>query len=141
VRSGLVLRIARPTDHLTTIATMYAEGLRLMVLGQFTDHDGFDGVILGHVGGPFHIEFTTNRARVAGTAPSDEHLLVFYEPDPNEWARGCDRLIGAGFRAVPSANPYWDREGRTFEDADGYRIVLQNAARMPDSRHGLDQQR
>jgi hypothetical protein len=27
---------------------------------------------------------------------------------------------------VPSANPYWDRKGRTFEDVDGYRVVLQN---------------
>jgi hypothetical protein len=24
-------------------------------------------------------------------------------------------------------NPYWDRSGRTFEDPDGYRVVLQNA--------------
>jgi hypothetical protein len=29
---------------------------------------------------------------------------------------------------VPSFNPYWDRDGVTFEDPDGYRIVLQKAA-------------
>jgi len=23
-------------------------------------------------------------------------------------------------------NPYWKRNGRTFEDVDGYRVVLQN---------------
>lgn len=33
-----------------------------------------------------------------------------------------------GFPTVPSFNPYWDRQGVTFEDPDGYRVVLQNAA-------------
>lgn len=33
----------------------------------------------------------------------------------------------AGFIAVRSYNSYWDAAGRTFEDADGYRVVLQNA--------------
>ena len=38
------------------------------------------------------------------------------------------RLRDAGFDPVPSFNPYWDRDGVTFEDPDGYRIVLQKAA-------------
>jgi hypothetical protein len=29
---------------------------------------------------------------------------------------------------VASFNPYWDRHGRTFADADGYRVVIQNQA-------------
>jgi hypothetical protein len=37
----------------------------------------------------------------------------------------------AGFAPVPSFNPYWDRQGATFEDPDGYRLVLQNAAWPP----------
>jgi prolyl oligopeptidase len=32
----------------------------------------------------------------------------------------------AGFVLVPSYNPYWDTAGKTFEDVDGYRVVLQN---------------
>jgi hypothetical protein len=28
---------------------------------------------------------------------------------------------------VPAFNPYWDEHGRSFEDPEGYRIVLQNA--------------
>jgi hypothetical protein len=34
-------------------------------------------------------------------------------------------MLAAGFTAVASLNPYWDVSGRTFADADGYRIVLQ----------------
>jgi hypothetical protein len=37
-------------------------------------------------------------------------------------------MLTAGFQAVPSYNPYWDRQGRTFADIDGYRVVLQNSA-------------
>jgi len=33
----------------------------------------------------------------------------------------------AGFVEVAS-NPHWERAGRTFEDLDGYRVVLQRAA-------------
>lgn len=36
-------------------------------------------------------------------------------------------MISAGFQEVSSYNPYWDLQGRTFEDIDGYRVVLRNA--------------
>jgi hypothetical protein len=44
-------------------------------------------------------------------------------------AESCKLMVAAGFRVVPSSNPYWDRTGRTFEDVDGYRVVLQKSAR------------
>jgi prolyl oligopeptidase len=40
-------------------------------------------------------------------------------------------LIEAGFREVPSFNPYWMQQGRTFEDRDGYRLVIERAAWNP----------
>src|SRR5882672_10072537 len=46
MQAGAVLRVARPTDHLTPIAEMYATVLDFAVLAQFEDHDGFDGIIL-----------------------------------------------------------------------------------------------
>jgi hypothetical protein len=48
------------------------------------------------------------------------------DPSSRKWASTCVSLERAGFRAVQSRNPYWDTDGRTFEDADGYRVVLQN---------------
>ena len=48
-----------------------------------------------------------------------------------EWQRSCDRMRAAGFRSVASDNSYWDRHGKMFEDLDGYRVVLQNAAWTP----------
>jgi len=128
MKPGSTMRVARPTDNLAAIAEMYAKGLGFDVLAEFEDHRGFDGVILGHPKQTYHIEFTFQRGHKVGKAPSRDHLLVFYVPDKNDWEAGCAQLISAGFREMPSYNPYWDLHGRTFEDIDGYRVVLQNAA-------------
>jgi len=37
-------------------------------------------------------------------------------------------MVEAGFNVVNSLNPYWDVNGRTFVDPDGYRVVIQNKA-------------
>lgn len=124
-RAMIVLRVARPTDRLAELAEMYVAGLGLQVLGHFEDHDGFDGIMVGAAGAPYHLEFTTQRGHPAGGAASPEHLLIFYVVDAEQWAVRCDAMLVAGFVAVAAHNPYWDRTGRTFEDIDGYRVVLQ----------------
>jgi hypothetical protein len=128
MKAGSVMRVARPTDNLASIAEMYERGLGFTVLARFRDHEGFDGVVLGHPHQAYHIEFTTQRGHQVGQAPSKDHLLVFYIPDQDEWTVSCEQMLAAGFRSFSSYNPYWDRHGRAFEDLDGYRVVLQNAA-------------
>ena len=122
------LRVARATDHMEEVVRFYRDALGFEVLGAFQDHDGFDGVMLGHRGSGYHLEFTHRKGHSVGRAPTDENLLVFYLPDRSEWQAAVDQICSAGHVAVASANPYWDRCGVTFEDPDGYRIVLQNAA-------------
>jgi catechol 2,3-dioxygenase-like lactoylglutathione lyase family enzyme len=122
------LRIARPTDDLAGVEAFYRDGLGLEVLDRFTDHEGFDGVMLGWKGGAWHLEFTRKAGHPAGRAPSQDHLLVFYLPERTDWERAVGRVQKAGGKAVSSFNPYWDKSGRTFEDPDGYRVVLQNTA-------------
>ena len=122
------LRVARPTDHLEQVVRFYTEGLGLTVVGSFEDHEGFDGVMLGVPGAHYHLEFTRKRGHSAGRAPTEDNLLVFYLPDHEEWQAAVDRMQTAGYQAVPSFNPYWDRDGLTYEDPDGYRVVLENAA-------------
>jgi catechol 2,3-dioxygenase-like lactoylglutathione lyase family enzyme len=125
---NVVMRVARPTDNLEAISRMYSDGLGFEVLGEFINHRGFDGVVLGHRGAPYHLELTSQHGHRVGQAPTPDHLLAFYIPERDDWERRCARLVAAGFRQVPSRNPYWDDNGRTFEDVDGYRVVLQNAA-------------
>jgi catechol 2,3-dioxygenase-like lactoylglutathione lyase family enzyme len=122
------LRVARPSDDLDRLLPFYVEGLGLDLLYRFKDHDSFDGVMLGKAGAPYHLEFTRAAGHRAGRAPTQDNLLVFYLPDEAEWQAAIDRMRAAGFDPVPSFNPYWDRMGATFEDSDGYRVVLQKAA-------------
>lgn len=122
------LRVARPTDNLDQVVTMYREGLGFEVLGNFTDHAGFDGVMLGIPGGGYHLEFTHQRDHLAGRAPTKDNLLVFYLPDRRDWTARCEQMLSAGFESVRSYNSYWEKHGRTFEDPDGFRVVIQNAA-------------
>lgn len=128
MKIGTTLRVARPTDRLDDVVRFYTEGVGLTVLGSFEDHAGFDGVMVGAANAPYHLEFTRKRGHAAGRAPTQDNLLVFYLPDRNEWQAAVDRMKSAGYEAVESFNPYWDKQGRTFEDPDGYRVVLQNAA-------------
>jgi catechol 2,3-dioxygenase-like lactoylglutathione lyase family enzyme len=125
---GTVLRVARPTDRLDEVMRFYVDGLGLRRLGSFEDHDGFDGVMVGAPGAAYHLEFTRKRGHRAGRAPTADNLLVFYLPDRREWQDAVDRMTRAGYEPVSSFNPYWDRAGRTFEDPDGYRVVLQHAS-------------
>jgi catechol 2,3-dioxygenase-like lactoylglutathione lyase family enzyme len=122
------LRVARPTDNLTAVVRFYRDGLGFEVLYEFTNHDGFDGVMLGHTGSAYHLEFTRKAGHKAGRAPTEDNLLVFYLPDEAGWKAAVARLEKTGYKPVKAFNPYWDTKGRTFEDPDGYRVVLQNAA-------------
>ena len=41
---------------------------------------------------------------------------------------GTVHMDAAGFLRVTAFNPYWEVNGVTFVDRDGYRTVLQNRA-------------
>ena len=62
------LRVARPTNDLNALfrsstsaywitAASYCDGLGFSVVGEFRDHEGLDGVMLGQPGEPYHLEF------------------------------------------------------------------------------------
>ncbi|KAI0186794.1 prolyl endopeptidase [Xylaria flabelliformis] len=127
------LRIARPTDSISSLLPFYVDGLGFEVKISFSGHDGFDGVLLSMpVSSPsalpsgYHLEFTQHVSHRAGRAPTQDNLLVFYLPDETQYRGAIERMKGAGFEPVKSFNSYWDVHGATFEDPDGYRVVLAN---------------
>lgn len=122
------MRVARPTDDLEAVTRFYRDGLGLEVIASFADHNGFDGVVLGCAGGQYHLEFTQQHGHAGGRAPTQDNLLVFYLPDRIEWEHAVQHMIKEGYSPTSSYNPYWDVNGKTFEDPDGYRVVFQNAA-------------
>lgn len=118
-------RFARATSDLEQVLLFYREGLGMTELYSFRDHEGFDGVMLGFPDEPYHLEFTREAAaREVPRAPTAENLLVLYLPERVDFERRVERMRSAGFAPVASHNPYWDRGGVTFEDFEGYRVVL-----------------
>ena len=122
------MRVARSCRNFEAIKRFYCDGLGFSLLGSFEGHNGFDGLIIGHPNAPYHLEFTKEQGITAPKAPDEEGLLVFYLPDKAEWQKRVDMMRNAGYEPVQSNNTYWDVDGITFEDPDGYRVVLQNRA-------------
>lgn len=122
------LRIARPVTNLIKSMEMYCQGLGLQELGNFSEHDGFSGVMLGGCDLSWHLEFTVCHRHPVEPVATVDDLLVLYYPDNAQWQKTCQQMLEAGFLSVNSFNPYWDVAGSTFIDNDGYRIVLQNRA-------------
>ncbi|MBL8839650.1 MAG: VOC family protein [Alphaproteobacteria bacterium] len=118
------VRIARPTDRLEAVEAFYRDGLGLPVLARFAGHAGYDGVMLGLPGRDYHLEFTRHREGSPCPAPSRDNLLVLYIPDPAHFEAARRRLEAQGHRPVEPENPWWHGRALTYEDPDGWRVVL-----------------
>jgi catechol 2,3-dioxygenase-like lactoylglutathione lyase family enzyme len=98
----------------------YRDGLGLPEIGRFRGHDGYDGVFLEVPGTGAHLELTAGGSHGAPAA-HPESLLVLYLGDRAAVEAVADRL---GAAPVAPANPYWAEHGTTFEDPDGFQVVL-----------------
>jgi catechol 2,3-dioxygenase-like lactoylglutathione lyase family enzyme len=114
------LRVARHTDRLDEVVGFYRDGIGLKQIGGFRDHEGYEGVFLEVAGTGAHLELTSGGGHVA-PEPHPESLLVLYLGDEEAVQVVAGRL---GVEPIPPANPYWADHGLTFEDPDGFRIVL-----------------
>lgn len=119
------VRVARPTDRLGDVERFYAEVLGLPVIYRFSDHAGYDGVMVGLPGTDYHLEFTSHVEGSPCPAPSRENLLVFYFHTEAQMYDVVERLAAAGHEPVDAENPYWATVGAlTYEDPDRWRVVL-----------------
>jgi catechol 2,3-dioxygenase-like lactoylglutathione lyase family enzyme len=117
------LRIARHTSDLNRIIDFYGRVLGLKVLGDFKDHHTYSGVFMGVPGQNWHLEFTSADAPPQHH-PDDDDLLVFYASSLEEFAAMKTRFVKNKIKQVTPPNPYWKKNGITFEDPDGYRVVI-----------------
>ncbi|MDM5154925.1 VOC family protein [Bacillus sp. DX1.1] len=126
MKKWVQFRIARPTDKFEEVIKFYEEGLGLKRIGEFQNHEGYDGVMLGLPDVEYHLEFTKHINGSPCPAPTKDNLLVFYMPDKAEIEKMNNRLNAMGYYEVEPENPYWKEKGTTIEDPDGWRIVLMN---------------
>lgn len=118
------MRIARPTDQLERIVEFYETGLGLQRVGEFWDHDGYDGVMFGLPDKNYHLEFTSHVSGTPCPAPTKDNLLVFYLPNWDVITDVAKKLDDMGYPEVEAENPYWQDDSITIEDPDGWRVVL-----------------
>ena len=122
------IRVARPTDRFEEVVRFYRDGLGLQEIGSFSEHDGYDGIMLGMPDAGFHLEFTRHAHGSPGDAPSKDNLLVFYIADKEAITEKANKLAAMGYPEAEPENPYWKKDGITIADSDGWRIVLMNKA-------------
>ena len=118
------IRVARPTDKLAEIVAFYRDGMGLPVIAHFENHDGYSGVILGTPTDHVHLEFTRTEAGSPCPAPTKDNLLVFYIPKDKVFAEAVKRMKDHGYQPIEPENPYWKDKSCTFEDPDGWRMVI-----------------
>jgi catechol 2,3-dioxygenase-like lactoylglutathione lyase family enzyme len=114
------VRVARHTERLAEVVAFYRDAIGLPELGGFRGHEGYDGVFLDLPGTGTHLELTGGGEQAA-PQPHPESLLVLYLGDERAVQEVAARL---GRDPVEPANPYWAEHGLTFEDPDGFRVVL-----------------
>jgi catechol 2,3-dioxygenase-like lactoylglutathione lyase family enzyme len=114
------LRVARHTERLEEVVAFYRDGIGLIEIGGFRGHEGYDGVFLALPGTGAHLELTAGGGHGA-PAPDPESLIVLYLGDDDAVRTVAARL---SVDPIPPANPYWAEHGLTFEDPDGFRVVL-----------------
>lgn len=125
-RMAVQLRIARATRRLAEMTRFYRDGLALEITDQFEDHDGYSGVVFA-LGVGVELELTRHTSGRIGAAPDGDDLLVLYLPSAAAIALARNRLESSGYASVAPLNPYWRGWAATFEDPDGWRVVLCDA--------------
>jgi catechol 2,3-dioxygenase-like lactoylglutathione lyase family enzyme len=118
------IRVARPTNKLQEVVAFYRDALGLPVIGQFEDHAGYSGVMLGLPDEGCHLEFTQADTGSPCPAPTKDNLLVLYLSDLQAHMDLVNRLQEHGHAPVEPENPYWKNRSQTFEDPDGWRVVV-----------------
>lgn len=124
MKNWVKFRIARPTDKFEEVTAFYEKGLGLKRIGEFYNHEGYDGIMFGLPEEEYHLEFTRHIDGSPCPAPTKDNLLVFYMNEDSEMKKVSTRLHTMGYGEIEPENPYWKDKGITVEDPDGWRIVL-----------------
>lgn len=116
-------RYARHTDDIDRLVKFYTDIIGLERLGGFEEHAGYNGVFLGQKGKDWHIEFTTSPERADHHADADD-LLVFYCDSREQMDDIIERATAKNIATVKPKNDYWQHNGVTLADPDGFLVVV-----------------
>lgn len=121
----MTFRIARHCNNLKSIIEFYTQVIGLKVLGNFENHDNYDGVFLGKVGLDWHLEFTTSLEQAKHQFDEDD-MLVFYPSLQQEYDTIINNIKQNKITILKAKNPYWNKNGVLIKDPVGYNVVISN---------------
>ena len=116
-------RYARHSHDIYRLIDFYSLILNFEILGEFKNHSGYDGVMLGLKDENWHLEFTQNYEKPQAKFDEDD-ALVFYPKTKKSFEKIVENLNKFKVRILQTKNPYWKNKGVCFEDCDGYKIIV-----------------
>lgn len=116
-------RYARHTSNIQILQKFYNEILGFQVLGNFVNHQGYDGVFLGFPDKDWHLEFTQNKDLPLSNFDEDD-ALVFYPLKLEEYEEISQNVLKYKVKSFLPKNPYWKENSLCFEDPDGFKIII-----------------
>ena len=119
----MILRIARHTNRIKEITQFYTGVIGLEIIGQFENHDGYDGIFIGKKNLGWHLEFTTSATAAAHIFDEDD-LLVFYPESVGEYQSILKSIALQKLEIHVPKNPYWRENGILVTDPDGFGIII-----------------
>ncbi len=121
-------RVARHTNDLEKIKNFYLDVLGFEFLGEFKNHDHYDGIFLGHSDCDWHLEFTKSDEPAIHTFNQDD-MLVFYPENDSQLVSIREKIFLFKIEIEMPKNPYWKNNGTMIKDPDGFLIVIANIKR------------
>lgn len=119
----MFLRVARHTNDLDRIEKFYVDILGFERLGGFQKHNNYDGIFIGKSGLDWHFEFTQSETNANHTFDEDD-VIVLYPKTILDYNELIKRLLQNNISSIHAINPFWNENGKMFQDPDGYRIVV-----------------
>ncbi|MET0945649.1 MAG: VOC family protein [Flavobacterium sp.] len=119
----MFLRVARHTNDLERIENFYVDVLGFERLGGFQNHNNYDGVFIGKSGLDWHFEFTQSDSKAKHTF-DEEDVIVLYPKTILDYNELEINLVRNNISIITAINPFWNENGKMFQDPDGYRIVI-----------------
>ncbi|WPO78045.1 VOC family protein [Flavobacterium sp. KACC 22761] len=119
----MFLRVARHTDDLKKIEDFYVNVLGFEQLGEFQNHNNYNGIFIGKSGLDWHFEFTQSNNKAKHTFDEDD-VIVLYPKSISDYNSLISKLKHYNISTITAANPFWNENGKMIQDPDGYRIVI-----------------
>lgn len=116
-------RFARHTQDIKKLSDFYTSILNFEILGEFKNHEGYDGVMIGLKKENWHLEFTQNAEKPQSKCDEDD-ALVFYPDTRKSYDEILKNLKKSKVPLLEPKNPYWKDKGVCFEDCERLKIII-----------------